>query len=160
MPISYPFYDQYRLTLPTMTNDDSKNVRKVISWDPQETTILSAQLHGLIFAAGGTEGLMKFNGQEMVWCNAVLGDATAEDTLDVLGVLVNGSNSVQISLKKVPIMPVEKIGDFTADLILSYDGVAPNVRDRLLPSEIKGPFGLWNFPIANMILARIPPLPF
>ena len=111
-----------------MTGGVDKRVSKDIVWDASKTTILSARLHGKIWAQLGTKGLIKLNGADMLFADATLADVTVEDTVDVIGTLRNGTNTVEISLWKSIYVPLDKIGTFTAEIIIEYEGASPEEK--------------------------------
>lgn len=141
MPIkSYAFFDNYRLRVPIWSGGASADVKQDVTWEEDKTIINSATLRMKIFASGGTQGRISLNGRELAFCDATFADAKIAPELDIKGILINGNNVVLIELWKNPYLPLEKIGDFSAELILNYTGVDPKVKPwwqkYLIPTAI------------------------
>ena len=125
---SYKFFDNYVLRIPWASGGVSKSVEKDIVWDEHKTQVVSATLKGKIFASGGTQARMSFNGSELIFCDATLGDRTVQDTVDIAGLIINGSNECLIEIWKNPFLPLEKIGRFSAEVIVEYEGESPEMK--------------------------------
>lgn len=123
----YKFFEDYRLFIPWYAGSVSKAVSKDIIWDEEKTNILSARLHGKIWAQMGTQGLIKFNGSDILFADATLMDTAVEDTVDVIGLLRNGTNKVEILLWK-PLPGLDKSGVFTAELTIEFEGEVPSIE--------------------------------
>jgi len=124
---SYRFYKSESIVLAAFGYGEAhKSKTLAVEWD-KDTTITNAKLYGKIHAAGGTEGTIIFNGTPVVYCNALLGEATVEDYVDVTSYLVNGDNTVYITLGR-PVIGTEKVGYFWATLIITYEGEEPEVK--------------------------------
>jgi len=125
---SYRFFDSYELRVSWTSNGASKSVKKDIVWDEDKTRVVSAKLRGKIYASGGTNARLSFNDNEVIFCSAPIVDNTVEDTVDITGMLVNGSNTCLAEVWKIFYYPFDKIGRFTAEVIVEYEGESPRME--------------------------------
>ena len=125
---SYRFFDSYELRVSWISNGASKSAKKDVVWDEKRTKVISAKLRGRIYASGGTNARLSFNDSEVIFCGAPVVDSTVEDTVDVTGILINGSNICLAEVWKIFYYPFDKIGRFTAELIVEYEGESPEMK--------------------------------
>jgi len=128
---THVFFQDYKLYLGIFTSGAAKSNKIDISWDPTKTTITSAVLDGEIWAQEGTCANIVFNGEEIFGVDASLtpGGNGLTASKDVTGYLKNGINEVVISVWKSP-LPVwlDKRGEFTAILTITFEGTDPNIE--------------------------------
>ena len=117
---SYRFFDSYELRVSWTSNGASKSITKDIVWDEDKTKVVSAKLRGRIYASGGTNARLSFNGNEVIFCGAPIVDNTVEDTVDITGILINGSNAC--------LAEVWKIFYYPKVTVLHYKGAASRQR--------------------------------
>lgn len=126
---TYPYWQDHWLELfwysPSGTVAKKTRYRSV-TWDPANTSILSAKLHGRIFADAGTTGQIYFNGELTHWCDSRSMGNTIDTEVDVIGLLRNGQNGVTIELTKF-LGVVPQVGQFSAELVLEFSGEEPDV---------------------------------
>jgi hypothetical protein len=123
---TYSYFDGFPVTLAFWTLWGSvANVTrtKTIKWDPAQTQITSAKIHGKVEAPIGTTGQIYFNDELTHYCDAQLSSATIETEVDISGLLRNGDNSVKVELTK---FTLSGTGYFSAWLIIDYTGVVPS----------------------------------
>ena len=151
---SYEFFDNYLLRIGVLSGGSAKSVKKDVAWDERKTKIKSAKLRGKIFSSGGTQARISLNSNELIFCDATWGDRTVEDTVDVTGMLINGSNECLIEVWKVIFIPIEKIGRFSAELIVEYEGETPAFRPWWEKYALPVAVGTGSVVLAGVALSR------
>jgi len=122
----YEFLDEHQLFLSWwFQGSASRRVSKGVSWDPNNTTILSAKLNCSIWNQYQTHAKISFNGEQALYTDATWGDRTASAEVDVSGPLVRGKNDVLIELWRTPGSLGDKTGVFSAYLLVEYEGIEP-----------------------------------
>lgn len=71
---------------------------------------------------------ISLNGVEMLFADAYWGDITVEETVNASGAIINGINECLIEVWKDPYQPFEKSAEFTAEIILEYEGSVPEEK--------------------------------
>jgi len=125
---SYNFFDRYRLGIGWTGSSASKSIKKDIKWDEKSTVVKSVKLRGRIWAQFQTQARISLNGVELLFADAGWGDNIVEATVDASGSIINGTNECLIELWKIIYTPVEKSGEFSAELIIEYEGSPPEEK--------------------------------
>jgi len=130
--------------------------RKVdIKWDEDSTTILDAKLFVEAEPDGGSAGLkLHMNSEnvfETIW--QPWEDNKRGDTVNVMGLLVNGSNKFDVTIWKHPLpYPFERKVVVTAYVAITYEGKEPSVTPIDWKYYLAGGLALGG--IAGAVMAR------
>lgn len=128
---TYTFFSIRRLTAGWLEGSKAVTVPRSITWDPTETTIISARMYCKIWTQWQSAAHIIFHGSELLLCDATWGDNVCESTVDVTGFLANGTNQCKAEIWKLPGITAAKSAEFTAILEVEYQGVPPVVPPPL-----------------------------
>jgi len=136
---SYTCFDNYLLRIPWYSGNNFASASKIVRWDTAKTKITNAKLRCRAEAEDANRGVrVKFNGNEIVYAADFWTPVKIDETKDVSGMLINGSNEIFIETWKVAPMWSEYGARFWVTLIIEYEGTTPEEEPWWIPIVIGG----------------------
>ena len=133
---NYPYFEDYQLFIPwyALPGAGATQTRsRTITWGA-DTQLVSAKIRMKIWVQWQCTAGIHFNGEQLLFADATLGDALVENTVDVSALLINGKNEVSVHLtKNYP--GLDKSGVYSADLILEFTGTPPDITPPVEPMD-------------------------
>jgi hypothetical protein len=129
---TYDIWVNKRLSIAWWAGNTSDNRTILISWDPSKTRIASARLRVVATANGRTNLKFSLNMTEVVFFHWEIWEdmATKIAEEDVTSLILNGSNLFTADFYKDIAHPFDVSATFTVTLIIEYEGVPPETRQK------------------------------